>query len=126
MSRLYDTAEPSLVDEELLQKAVEEQGPQDQAGQIAKEEGIQYDEVCQLRLDYKSKTFDRCWCSSFICILFGADMSCPLSTERRAIVAVEIVFIPYFVHIFNIFVHRHPEDWSPVAVHVSDQATTGQ
>lgn len=60
MSRLYDTAEPSLVDEELLQKAVEEQGPQDQAGQIAKEEGMQYDEVCQLRLDYKSKTFDRC------------------------------------------------------------------
>ncbi|XP_014058431.1 dynein regulatory complex subunit 3-like isoform X2 [Salmo salar] len=54
MSRLYDTAEPSLVDEELLQKAVEEQGPQDQAGQIAKEEGIQYDEVCQLRLDYKN------------------------------------------------------------------------
>uniref|UniRef100_A0A673WW02 Dynein regulatory complex subunit 3 n=1 Tax=Salmo trutta TaxID=8032 RepID=A0A673WW02_SALTR len=45
---------PSLVDEELLQKAVEEQGPQDQAGQIAKEEGIQYDEVCQLRLDYKN------------------------------------------------------------------------
>lgn len=48
------------MDEELLQKAVEEQGPQDQAGQIAKEEGMQYDEVCQLRLDYKSKTFDRC------------------------------------------------------------------
>uniref|UniRef100_A0A8C7JA46 Dynein regulatory complex subunit 3 n=1 Tax=Oncorhynchus kisutch TaxID=8019 RepID=A0A8C7JA46_ONCKI len=54
MSRLYDTAEPSLVDEELLQKAVEEQGPQDQAGQIAKEEGMQYDEVSQLRLDYKN------------------------------------------------------------------------
>lgn len=41
---------------------------------------------------------------------FGAGMSCPLSTERRAIVAVEIVFIPYFVRIFYIFVHRHPED----------------
>ncbi|CAB1342382.1 unnamed protein product [Coregonus sp. 'balchen'] len=54
MSRLYDTAEPSLVDEELLQMAVEEQGPQDQAGRIAKEEGIQYDEVCQLRLDYRN------------------------------------------------------------------------
>jgi hypothetical protein len=37
-------------------------------------------------------------------------MSCPLSTERRAIVAVEIVFIPYVVPIFYIFVHRHPED----------------
>ncbi|XP_069036840.1 dynein regulatory complex subunit 3 [Lepisosteus oculatus] len=54
MSRLYDTVEPSVVDEQMLQKAVEEQGPQDQAGSIAKEEGIQYGEVCQLRLDYRN------------------------------------------------------------------------
>ncbi|KAJ7989738.1 hypothetical protein DPEC_G00307640 [Dallia pectoralis] len=54
MSRQYDTLEPSVMDEKMLQKAVEEQGPQGQAGQIAKEEGIQYDEVCQLRLDYRN------------------------------------------------------------------------
>ncbi|KAM6957037.1 dynein regulatory complex subunit 3 [Aplochiton taeniatus] len=55
MSRLYDTVEPSVVDEEMLQKAVEEQGPQDQvAGRIAKEEGIQFIEVFQLRLDYRN------------------------------------------------------------------------
>ncbi|KAL0993113.1 hypothetical protein UPYG_G00103370 [Umbra pygmaea] len=62
MSRLYNTKQPSVMDEEMLQKAVEEQGPQDQAGQIAKQEGIQYDEVCQLRLDYRSiKKIDHLW-----------------------------------------------------------------
>uniref|UniRef100_A0A4W4GW58 Dynein regulatory complex subunit 3 n=1 Tax=Electrophorus electricus TaxID=8005 RepID=A0A4W4GW58_ELEEL len=54
MNRIYKTMEPSVVDEQMLQKAVEEQGPQDQAGRIAKEEGIQYHEVIQLRLDYRN------------------------------------------------------------------------
>ncbi|XP_076852928.1 dynein regulatory complex subunit 3 isoform X2 [Brachyhypopomus gauderio] len=54
MSSLYETTEPSVVNEEMLQKAVEEQGPQNKAGLIAKEEGIQYDEVIQLRLDYRN------------------------------------------------------------------------
>ena len=55
MSRLYDTVEPSVVDEEMLQKAVEEQGPKEEAGQIAKEEGIDFADVTALRLDFKSK-----------------------------------------------------------------------
>ncbi|XP_072549690.1 dynein regulatory complex subunit 3 isoform X1 [Salminus brasiliensis] len=54
MSMWYDTLGPCVIDEEMLQKAVEEQGPQGQAGRIAKEEGIQYDEVIQLRLDYRN------------------------------------------------------------------------
>ncbi|XP_041085644.1 dynein regulatory complex subunit 3 [Polyodon spathula] len=54
MSRLYDTIEPSVVDEELLKKAVEEQGPKDQAGRIAKEEGIHFRDVTHLRLDFKN------------------------------------------------------------------------
>lgn len=54
MSRLYDTIEPSVVDEEMLKKAVEEQGPKDQAGRIAKEEGIHFRDVTQLRLDFKN------------------------------------------------------------------------
>ena len=54
MSRLYDTVEPSVVDEDMLQKAVEEQGPKDEAGKIAKEEGIDFAEVKALRLDFKS------------------------------------------------------------------------
>ncbi|XP_051571594.1 dynein regulatory complex subunit 3 [Myxocyprinus asiaticus] len=45
--------EPKVVDEEMLQQAIEEQGPQGQAGNIAKTEGIQYEEVLQLRLSYR-------------------------------------------------------------------------
>lgn len=55
MSRLYDIKESNVIDEEMLKKAVEEQGPQDQAGLIAKAEGLKYDKVTELRLDYRSK-----------------------------------------------------------------------
>ncbi|XP_041363471.1 dynein regulatory complex subunit 3-like [Gigantopelta aegis] len=54
MSRLYDTVEPSVIDEEMLQAAVEEQGPKDEAGKIAKMEGIDFVEVTSLRLDFKN------------------------------------------------------------------------
>lgn len=46
--------EPKVMDEEMLKKAIEEQGPQGQAGDISKKEGIQYEDVLQLRLDYRS------------------------------------------------------------------------
>ena len=55
MSRLYDTVEPSVIDDDMLQKAVEEQGPKEEAGKIAKDEGINFAEVKALRLDFKSK-----------------------------------------------------------------------
>ncbi|XP_071507614.1 dynein regulatory complex subunit 3-like [Diadema antillarum] len=54
MSRLYDTVEPSVIDEIMLQKAVEEQGPKEEAGRIAKAEGIDFTDVTQLRLDFKN------------------------------------------------------------------------
>lgn len=54
MSRLYDTVEPSVIDEDMLQKAVEEQGPKDEAGKIAKREGINFSDVLSLRLDFKN------------------------------------------------------------------------
>lgn len=54
MSRHYGKVEPSVMDENMLQKAVEEQGPQEQAGRIAKEEGIHFSEVLQLRFEYKN------------------------------------------------------------------------
>uniref|UniRef100_A0A670JTB2 Dynein regulatory complex subunit 3 n=1 Tax=Podarcis muralis TaxID=64176 RepID=A0A670JTB2_PODMU len=38
MSRLYDSIEPNVIDDEMLQKAVEEQGPQEEAGLLAKKE----------------------------------------------------------------------------------------
>lgn len=57
MNKPYETTEPNEINEKMLQKAIEEQGPQDQAGRIAKKEGIQNNEVVQLRLDYRSKKF---------------------------------------------------------------------
>ncbi|XP_043091322.1 dynein regulatory complex subunit 3-like [Puntigrus tetrazona] len=46
--------EPKVIDEEMLKQAIEEQGPQGQAGDIARKEGIQYEDVLQLRLDYRN------------------------------------------------------------------------
>ncbi|XP_051742051.1 dynein regulatory complex subunit 3 [Ctenopharyngodon idella] len=46
--------EPKVMDEEMLQQAIVEQGPQGQAGKIAKKEGIKYEEVLQLRLDFRN------------------------------------------------------------------------
>ena len=57
MSRAYDTIEPSVVDEDMLQKAVEEQGPKDEAGRIAKDEGLDFADVKELRLDFRSNEF---------------------------------------------------------------------
>ncbi|PVD37412.1 hypothetical protein C0Q70_00002 [Pomacea canaliculata] len=54
MSRLYDTVEPSVIDEEMLTHAVEEQGPKEEAGKIAKTEGIDFRDVLALRLDFKN------------------------------------------------------------------------
>ena len=66
MSRLYDTVEPAVVDEEMLQHAVEEQGPKEEAGKIAKEEGIDFADVIALRLDFKSKLL----LSKIFCLIF--------------------------------------------------------
>lgn len=55
MSGPYAIKESSVIDEEMLEKAVEEQGPPGKAGLIAKEEGLKYDKVSQLHLDYRSK-----------------------------------------------------------------------
>ncbi|KAJ8387133.1 hypothetical protein AAFF_G00160730 [Aldrovandia affinis] len=50
---MLETEQPMVVDEAMLQQAVEEQGPQGQAGRIAKMEGIELHDVLQLRLDYR-------------------------------------------------------------------------
>jgi hypothetical protein len=54
MSRLYDTVEPSVIDDVMIRTALEEQGPQEEAGSIAKKDGISYEEAVSLRLDFKS------------------------------------------------------------------------
>ncbi|KAK3578006.1 hypothetical protein CHS0354_037388 [Potamilus streckersoni] len=67
MSRLYDTVEPSVIDEEMLQKAVEDQGPKEEAGKIAKVEGIDFADVKSLRLDFKNiLKIDNLW--EFSCL----------------------------------------------------------
>ncbi|XP_058012835.1 dynein regulatory complex subunit 3 isoform X3 [Ahaetulla prasina] len=58
MSRFYDSIEPNVINEEMLQKAVEEQGPQDDAGQLAKKEGINFKEVKALQLDFRNLSFN--------------------------------------------------------------------
>uniref|UniRef100_A0ACB8FKD7 Dynein regulatory complex subunit 3 n=2 Tax=Sphaerodactylus townsendi TaxID=933632 RepID=A0ACB8FKD7_9SAUR len=53
-SRLYDSIEPSVIDDEMLQKAVEEQGPKEEAGLLAKKEGINFKDVKELQLDFRN------------------------------------------------------------------------
>ncbi|KAL8175338.1 UNVERIFIED_CONTAM: Dynein regulatory complex subunit 3 [Gekko kuhli] len=53
-SRLYDSIEPNVIDNEMLQKAVEEQGPKEEAGQLAKREGINFKDVKELQLDFRN------------------------------------------------------------------------
>ncbi|XP_060116590.1 dynein regulatory complex subunit 3 [Heteronotia binoei] len=53
-SRLYDSIEPNVIDSEMLQKAVEEQGPKEEAGQLAKREGINFKDVKELQLDFRN------------------------------------------------------------------------
>lgn len=56
MSELYDVKEASVIDEEMLQKAIAEQRPRGQSGLVDKEEGLRYDKVTELRLDYRCKS----------------------------------------------------------------------
>lgn len=55
MTRLYDTFEPAVLNESLLLDAVREQGPRGEAGRVALEEGIAFEEVTELQLDFRSE-----------------------------------------------------------------------
>lgn len=83
MSRLYDTVEPSVIDEEMLMRAVEEQGPKEEAGKLAKIEGIDFGDVRHLRLDFKSEIrtfflFNDYWLSWHSQINFILDFIMPV------------------------------------------------
>lgn len=54
MSHLYDTIEPNVVSEALLRQCVAAQGPEGEAGRIAKKEGTDFADVTRLRLDFQS------------------------------------------------------------------------
>ena len=55
MTHLYDTEEPNVVNHELLRRCVLAQGPEGEAGRLAKEEGIEFSAVLHLRLDFQSE-----------------------------------------------------------------------
>ncbi|TSO37074.1 Dynein regulatory complex subunit 3 [Bagarius yarrelli] len=62
MNKLYDTKKSNVIDEKMLEKAIKEQGPQEEAGFIASEEGVKFDQVTQLRLDYRNiPKIDNLW-----------------------------------------------------------------
>jgi hypothetical protein len=43
-----------VIDDQMLRAAIEEQGPQQEAGVIARREGFRFEEISDLRLDFKS------------------------------------------------------------------------
>ncbi|XP_041626734.1 dynein regulatory complex subunit 3 isoform X3 [Vulpes lagopus] len=58
MHRLYNSLEPRVMDEDMLKLAVGEQGPQEEAGQLARQEGILFKDVLSLRLDFQNLSFN--------------------------------------------------------------------
>ena len=78
MSRLYDTIEPSVIDEQMLKDAVEEQGPKGEAGRIAKQEAINFGDVLSLRLDFKSRFVVIVCNEDVTLVLFVAFFNCPV------------------------------------------------
>ncbi|KAM5262807.1 dynein regulatory complex subunit 3 [Ctenodactylus gundi] len=54
MNRIYDSVEPRVMDDDMLKLAVVEQGPQEEAGQLAKQEGILFKDVLSLQLDFQN------------------------------------------------------------------------
>ncbi|XP_016051980.1 PREDICTED: dynein regulatory complex subunit 3 [Miniopterus natalensis] len=54
MNRLCNSLEPRVMDDDMLKLAVGEQGPQEEAGQLAKQEGILFKDVLSLQLDFQN------------------------------------------------------------------------
>uniref|UniRef100_A0A2K6EUG8 Dynein regulatory complex subunit 3 n=1 Tax=Propithecus coquereli TaxID=379532 RepID=A0A2K6EUG8_PROCO len=54
MNHLHDSMEPRVMDDDMLKLAVGEQGPQEEAGQLAKQEGILFKDVLSLQLDFQN------------------------------------------------------------------------
>ncbi|KAG8521888.1 Dynein regulatory complex subunit 3 [Galemys pyrenaicus] len=54
MNQPCHSLELRVMDEDMLKQAVVEQGPQEEAGQLAKQEGILFKDVLSLRLDFQN------------------------------------------------------------------------
>ncbi|KAM6121716.1 dynein regulatory complex subunit 3 [Phoenicopterus ruber ruber] len=53
MSQLYNSIEPNIIDDEMVQKAIEEQYPED-IRNLAKREGINFKDVTELQLSFRN------------------------------------------------------------------------
>ncbi|KAM6299060.1 dynein regulatory complex subunit 3 [Aegotheles albertisi] len=53
MSQLYDSTEPNVIDDEMVQKAIEEQYPED-IRTLVKSEGIDFKDVTELQLSFRN------------------------------------------------------------------------
>ncbi|XP_075292647.1 dynein regulatory complex subunit 3 [Opisthocomus hoazin] len=53
MSQLYNNIEPNIIDGEMVQKAIEEQCPEDRA-KLVKREGIDFKDVTELQLSFRN------------------------------------------------------------------------
>ena len=60
----YQNQEPEVVDDELLSATLFEHGPQEFAGKLAQEEGIDFFKVRYLQLDFRSKLYHLLYCLS--------------------------------------------------------------
>ncbi len=106
-------------------KAIREQGPQGQAGDICKKEGIQYEDVLQLRLDYTSMNISE----HFIKLIqFVFNIHCgylfifkrispQFSSHYINLVQNMGLFSSPKYNSIDVFC-RHPEDLPPVAFHL--------
>ncbi|XP_019512229.1 PREDICTED: dynein regulatory complex subunit 3 isoform X3 [Hipposideros armiger] len=54
MNLLCNSLEPRVMDDDMLKLVVREQGPQEEAGQLAKQEGILFKDVLSLKLDFQN------------------------------------------------------------------------
>ncbi|KAL2765918.1 dynein regulatory complex subunit 3 isoform a [Daubentonia madagascariensis] len=54
MNQLHNSMEPRVMDDDMLKLAVAEQGPREEAGQLAKQEGILFKDVLSLQLDFQN------------------------------------------------------------------------
>ncbi|PKK20718.1 dynein regulatory complex subunit 3 isoform X1 [Columba livia] len=53
MSQSHNSVEPNVIDDEMIQKAIEEQYPED-IGQLAKKEGTDFKDVTELQLSFRN------------------------------------------------------------------------
>lgn len=57
LARVHEHLLPGVIDMEMINKQVYEQGPKGEAGRVAQEEGIDLLDVAALRLEYQSNNF---------------------------------------------------------------------